>query len=90
MLEIQCAPVFRQNGQVSIFGLEFAQNLILELEFQKSKSVIGISMPEILCAPIWRQNEQLLIFGHNFVPKAVLVKEFQKSKSRFEVGIWEI
>ena len=63
-LEIRCAPIFRQNGQLWIFGPKFGQKWILGLEFQKSKSGFGISTSKIPCVPIFSQ------YGHlNFRPK---------------------
>ena len=66
IFEIPCVPIFRQNGQLWIFGPKFAQKWILGSEFQKSKSGFGISILEILCVPIFRQNGQLWIFGPKF------------------------
>ena len=48
IFERLCAPIFRQNEQVSMFGPKFAKNLILRAEFQKSKSGFGMSIHEIL------------------------------------------
>ena len=47
ILEIPCVPIFRQNGQLLVFGPKFAQKWILGLKFQKSKSGFGISIHEI-------------------------------------------
>ena len=66
ILEIPCVPIFRQNGQLWIFGPKFAQKWILGSKFQKSKSGFGISILEILSSPIFRQNGQLLIFRPKF------------------------
>ena len=66
ILEILCAPIFRQSGQLWIFGPMFAQNLILGSEFKKSKSGFGISTSNILCVPILSENGQLLIFCPKF------------------------
>ena len=59
-------PIFRQNGQLWIFGPKFAQKWILGSEFQKSKSGFGINTSNIPCVPIFSQNGQLLIFWHKF------------------------
>ena len=48
ILEIQSVPIFRQNGQLLIFGPKFTQKWILRSKFQKSKSGFGISILEIL------------------------------------------
>ena len=72
ILEIPCVPIFRQNGQLWVFGPKFAQKWILGSKFQKSKSGFGISILEILCAPIFRQNGQLWIFGPKFAQKWIL------------------
>ena len=90
ILEIPCVPIFRQNGQLWIFGPKFAQKWILGSKFQKPKSGFGISILEILCAPIFRQNGQLLIFGPKFAQISIFDTEFQKSKSGFEISIFEI
>ena len=86
ILEIPCVPIFRQNGQLWIFGPKFAQKWILRSEFQKSKSGFGISIFETLCATIFRQNGQLWIFGLKFVQKWILGSEFQNSKSGFRIN----
>ena len=85
IFEIPSVPIFRQNGQLLIFGPKFAQKWILGSKFQKSKSGFGISILEILCAPIFRQNGQLWIFGPKFAQKWILGSEFQKSKSGFGI-----
>ena len=90
ILQIPCVPIFRQNGQLWIFGSKFAQKWILGSKFQKSKSGFGISILEILCAPIFRQNGQLWIFGPKFAQKWILGSKFQKSKSGFGISILEI
>ena len=59
ILEIRCVPIFRQNGQLSIFGPKFVQKWILGSKFQKSESGSKINILDILCAPIFRQNGQL-------------------------------
>ena len=66
MLEILCAPIFRQSGQFWIFRPEFAQKLILGFEFEKCKCGYGISIFEILCTPISRQKGQLWTLGLKF------------------------
>ena len=86
IFEIPCVPIFRQNGQLWLFGPKFAQKWILGSEFQKSKSGFGISILEILCVPIFRQNGQLWIFGPKFAQKWILGSEFQKSKSGFGIN----
>ena len=90
ILEIPCVPIFRQNGQLWIFGSKFAQKWILGSKFQKSKSVFGISILEILCAPIFKQNGQLWIFWPKFAQKWTLGSRFQKSKSGFKISILKI
>ena len=66
ILEISCVPIFRQNGQLWIFGPKFAQKWILPTKFQKSKSGCGINTSNIPCVPIFSQNGQLLIFRAKF------------------------
>ena len=66
ILEIPCVPIFRQNGQLWLFGPKFAQKWILGSEFQKSKSGFGISTSNIPCVPIFSQNGQLWIFWPKF------------------------
>ena len=66
ILEILCAPIFRQNGQLCIFGPRFTQKWILGSEFQKPKSGFGINTSHIPCLLIFSQNEQLLIFWPKF------------------------
>ena len=66
ILEIPCVPIFRQNGQLLVFGPKFAQKWILGSKFQKSKSGFGISTSNIPCVPIFSQNGQLLIFRPKF------------------------
>ena len=66
ILEIPCVPIFRQNGQLWIFGPKFAQKWILGSEFQKSKSGFGINTSNIPYVPIFSQNRQLLIFRPKF------------------------
>ena len=86
ILEILCVPIFRQNGQLWIFGPKFAQKWILGSKFQKSKSGFVIRILEIHGAPIFRQNGQLWIFRPKFAQKWILGSEFQKSKSGFGIN----
>ena len=65
-LEILCIPIFKENGQLWIFGPKFAQKWILGLEFQKSKSGLGINTSNVPYVPIFSQNGQLLIFRPKF------------------------
>ena len=64
--KILCVPIFRQNGELWIFGPKFAQKWILGLEFQNSKSGFGIKTCNTPCVPILSQNRQLLIFQPKF------------------------
>ena len=64
--EILRVPIFRQNGQLWIFGPKFAQKWILGSKFQKSKSRFGIITSNIPCVPIFSQNEQILVFRPKF------------------------
>ena len=66
ILEIPCVPIFRQNGQLWIFGPKFAQKWILGSEFQKSKSRFAINTSKIPSVPMFSQNGQLLIFWPKF------------------------
>ena len=66
ILEIPCVPIFRQNGQLWIFGPKFAQKWILGSKFRKSKSVFGINTSNIPCVPIFSQNGKVLIFLSKF------------------------
>ena len=66
IFEIPRLPIFRQNGQLWIFGAKFYQKWILGSQFQKSKSRCGISTSNIPCAPIFSQNGQLLVFRPKF------------------------
>ena len=79
IVEILCAPVFRKNGQVWIFGPKFNKNLILVSEFKKSKSRYGGSILEILGATISRKKRQFWTFALKFALKCI-----------FGVGIWKI
>ena len=66
ILEIPCVPIFRQNGQLWVFGPKFAQKWILGSKFQKSKTGFGINTSKISCVSLFSQNEQLLIFQPKF------------------------
>ena len=59
MLETVCVPIFRQNGQLWIFGPKFAQKWILGSKFKKSESAFGISVE---------------FLGHNLPKNKILVK----------------
>ena len=63
-LEILYVPIFRQNGQISLFWHKFAQKWILGLEFQKSKCEFGISTSKITCVPMFRQQTSLNFFTY--------------------------
>ena len=76
ILEIPCVPIFRQNGQLWVFGPKFAQKWILGSKFQKSKSGFGINTSNIPCVPIFSQNGQLLIFRPKFGEIAQLLAIF--------------
>ena len=86
ILEIPCAPIFRQNEQRWILGPKFAPKRILGSKFQNSKSGFRIRILGILYAPVFRQNEQLWLFGPKFAQKWILGSEFQKSKSVFGIN----
>ena len=86
ILEIPCAPIFRQNGQLWIFQPRFAQKINWGSNIPKSKSGFGISILEILGAPFFRKNKQLWVFGPKFSQKWILGSKFQKSKSGFEIN----
>ena len=49
ILEKLCVPIFRQNGELWIFGPKFVQIWILGSEFQKSKFGFGINTSNIPC-----------------------------------------
>ena len=66
ILEIPWVPIFRQNGQIWLFGSKFAQKWNLGSEFQKINVGIRISILEIPCVPTFRQNGQLCIFRSKF------------------------
>ena len=57
-------PIFRQNGQLWIFGQNWPKK-ILGLEFRNSKPGFGISTSNIPWVAIFRQNGQLWISGLN-------------------------
>ena len=58
-----CVPIFRQIGQLWIFGPKFAQKWILGLEFQKSKSGFGINTSKISSF----NGVKYVMSGHIFV-----------------------
>ena len=66
ILEKPCVRIFRQNEQLWLFRLRFAQKLILGLEFQKSKFGFGIPTSKIPSVPISSQNGQVWIFRPKF------------------------
>ena len=66
ILEILCAPIFRQNKQLWIFGSKFAQKWNLGSKFQKSKSGFGSNTSKIPLVLIFIQNGWLLIFRPKF------------------------
>ena len=66
ILETVCIPIFRQNGQLWIFGHKFAWKWILPSEFQKSNYGFGINTSTILCVPIFSQNGKHLVFQPRF------------------------
>ena len=65
-LEILCAPFFRQNGQLWLFGAKFAQKYNLGSKFQTFKTGFGINTSVIPWVPILSQIVQLLIFWPKF------------------------
>ena len=66
ILEKPCVRIFRQNEQLWLFRLRFAQKLILGLEFQKSKFGFGIPTSKIPSVSISSQNGQVWIFRPKF------------------------
>ena len=66
ILEILFAPIFKQNGQLWIFGPKFGQKWILWSKFQKSKSGFRINTSNIPHVPTFCQNGRLLIFRPKF------------------------
>ena len=68
ILEIPCVPIFRQNGQLWLFGPKFAQKWILGSEFQKSKSGFGISILEMSCTN-FQTKKTTLNFWAQIFPK---------------------
>ena len=76
ILQILCVSIFRQKGQLWIFGPKFAQKWILDSEFQKSKPGFGINTSNIPCVPVFNQNGQLLIFRPKFGEIAQLREVF--------------
>ena len=77
ILEILYVPTFRQNGQLWLFGLKFAQKWILGSDFQRIDVGIRISTLEIPCEPIFRQNGQLWLFGPKFAQKWFWGRKFK-------------
>ena len=77
ILKILCTAILRQNGELRIFGLKFAQKWILGLEFQKCKSGFRSSVIEILCTAIFRQNWQLSILDINLPQKRLCWQNFK-------------
>ena len=65
-LKILCRTIWRQSGQVLIFGPKFAETLILVSDFQDSKYSFRINIVEILCAPSSWKNGQPWIVGRKF------------------------
>ena len=84
ILEIPCVPIFRQNGQIWLFGLIWPK-IGFWFEILKVDVEIKISILEIPCVPISRQNRQLCLFEPKFAQKWILGLEFQKSNSRFRI-----
>ena len=76
IFEIPCVPIFRQNGQLWLFGPKFAQKWILVSNFWKSKSGFGINTSTLSCVPIFRQNGQHLVFRPKFMEIAQLCAIF--------------
>ena len=76
IFEIQCVPVFRQNGKLWSFGPKLTQKWILGSELQKSTSGFGINTSKILWVPNFSQNWQLLIFWPKFGEVAQLPSIF--------------
>ena len=66
VLKILGAPIFRESGQLWVFGPNFAHKWILGSEFQKSKSGFGTNTFKIPCVTMFSQNGQLLIFRPKF------------------------
>ena len=87
ILEIPCVPMFRQNGQLWIFGLKFAQKWILGSEFQKSKSGFGINISNIPCVLIFSQkwtffNFLAYIWGNCPITCNILVQTYLRVLKR--------
>ena len=68
ILEIPCVPIFRQNGQLWIFGPKFAQKWILGSKFEKSKSGFRISILEILTHQFFDKTDNFEFLDPN-LPK---------------------
>ena len=81
ILEIPCMPIFRQNGQLWLFWLKFAQ---------KTNARIRISFLEIPYVPIFRQNDNFDFLDPNLPKKVILGLEFQKSRSGFGISLSKI
>ena len=60
MLEIPWVPIFKQNENLWLYGLKFAQKWILRSEFQKSKPGFEINTCNIPFVSIFSQNGQLI------------------------------
>ena len=88
ILEIPCVPIFRQNGQLWIFGPKFAQKWILGSKFQKPKSGFGISSSNIPSVPIFSQNGQFLDFWPKFGEIAQLREYFGSNIVEVVAEIW--
>ena len=88
ILEIPCVPIFRQNGQLWIFGPKFAQKWILGSKFQKPKSGFGISSSNIPSVPIFSQNGQFLNFWPKFGEIAQLREYFGSNIVEGVAEIW--
>ena len=87
ILKIRCVLIFRQNGQLSIFGPNFYPKMDFGLEISKILVLIRNQHPWDACAPIFTENGQLWIFGPKFAQKWILRSKFQKSKSGSEISI---
>ena len=66
ILQIWCAPILRQNGQLKIFRPILPKYWIFRSEFQKFKFRFGISTTKIPPVPIFSQNGQLRTFWPKF------------------------
>ena len=94
-------PIFRQNGQLCLFGPKFDQKWILWSEFQKSKSGFKISSSKIPCEPIFSQMGNSEFFGLNLgklpnylrcfgsnIVEGVVESWVEAEISWVEVGAW--